>query len=573
MCTGIVRHDLWTMIFNLDLSWSKIVATLVLAALLHFFARARTAPITRVQIPKKKKKKKNKRHIGDGTMAASSNTNTLRQPIEDDRMNFPILQKVLADVDYVTRLQPSDMDALGNEVTMAYQRCALDERSVSPAEQQINSIMLGCIGTIDKRLEDHSARNPNVGAMLMLYRRSVLTSRNLSALNRMCDHTVRSGMVRCQAFWHLNNLTKIRSVWKVPLEDGTSFAMAIIKTMGQALNPSLQAVHASFPYCQCRNITWPCLCKALAACLDPPDEIVKVLLQYDWPSILQHDDVLVQSEGGVSTFYDIVIFIGLHQRCYQALGDNPENAEAKKLLRRLGTCWLLFRRCQRRVISGEAWTRPRPNFMEDSGPVVRFSLAMLHCLCPVPDDRDLDAQVQTSSKRISDLLCKFIEREAIMESNAMVAIKGTKYLLELMGEARWQELKLESDAERWERFRDYYLTGLSPAAERKRVAKDLKDTFSSSVKQVTDLSLGEMCANCFVLDSDHEKATGSKLSKCARCGQIKVRELAQMGSSHNSWLMKSSLFSTAAENVKWRTGRKSTGSIARRCRCVIVAFD
>jgi hypothetical protein len=106
-------------------------------------------------------------------------------------------------------LQPSDIDKLGVESPLALQRASVPESTISLEERLVNEIMLECIGRIDNKLslKTDSARD---GAMLMLYRRTMITPDNLEALFRICDSNIRTGIVRCYAFWQLRKLISVQ---------------------------------------------------------------------------------------------------------------------------------------------------------------------------------------------------------------------------------------------------------------------------------------------------------------------------------------------------------------------------
>lgn len=92
------------------------------------------------------------------------------QLFDNDRLHFPILQAVSANPSSFRSLKPSDVDALGVEISKALERCSVPESSVSIEEPEVNELMLGCIGTVDFHLQENSARSSEAGAMLLLFR-------------------------------------------------------------------------------------------------------------------------------------------------------------------------------------------------------------------------------------------------------------------------------------------------------------------------------------------------------------------------------------------------------------------
>jgi hypothetical protein len=131
-------------------------------------------------------------------------------PYDQDARHFQLLQKVSESNEYIHSFQPSDIDKLGVEISKAFQRASVPESTVAREEREVNEVMLGCIGTIDYALSLKKGTG-RVGAMLMLYRRTIVTPDNLQALFRMCDSSIRTGKVRCHAFWHLKTLRSLES--------------------------------------------------------------------------------------------------------------------------------------------------------------------------------------------------------------------------------------------------------------------------------------------------------------------------------------------------------------------------
>jgi hypothetical protein len=183
----------------------------------------------------------------------------------------------------------------------------------------------------------------------------------------------------------------------------------------------------------------------------------------------------------------------------------------------------LFRRILGNVVAGKIWSVSGDKF-EELAPTINTLTAMLNCLVVVPDDHELDALVRRARLCIMEtfMMC-------MLEGNTMAAdpdramggIQSINLFLELVDDARWQELKHETLDSRWARFQATYLSA-SPevlAKKHKASAKKLKKICQDGIKISADLSGGEMCANCHVLEASLQN--GLKLSKCARCQQIK----------------------------------------------------
>jgi hypothetical protein len=100
---------------------------------------------------------------------------------DQDHLNFHLLQRISADNECFHSLQPSDIDKLGDEISLALQRASVPESTVSVAERKMNEMMVGSIGRVDHQLslKTDIARD---GAMLMLYRRTIITPDNFEAV-------------------------------------------------------------------------------------------------------------------------------------------------------------------------------------------------------------------------------------------------------------------------------------------------------------------------------------------------------------------------------------------------------
>jgi hypothetical protein len=81
----------------------------------------------------------------------------------------------------------------------------------------------------------------------------------------------------------------------------------------------------------------------------------------------------------------------------------------------------------------------------------------------------------------------------------------------------WKKLHEESEEARWQRFHRRYLTHDANPDDNKGLSKAALKAHKKQVKSTTNLTQGEMCANCYVL----EKTLDKKLLKCGQCRLIK----------------------------------------------------
>jgi hypothetical protein len=447
-----------------------------------------------------------------------------RQLYDNDMFHYQLLQRVSADTAFVHSLQPSDIDKLGVEVSKAFQRASVPESTVPIEEREVNEYMLGCIGTIDHELslKQDSAQD---GAKLILFRRTMITPENLEALFRMCDPNIRTGRVRCHAFWQLRTLVTVQATWKVKLQpdsnNSTSVAARLITVMFTALSDQRS-------YCEhnagkvCRMAPWTVCAEALAVCRDKPEQVVDLIHPYDWTTILQRSDAAViprdASDGAL--YYDFTLFITLHRWPVRLLQEDHNNSKAKEVLRKLGSCDTLMRRVLRRLVSGEISSKTATTMsLEEIFPVANFLIGFLHCLSPVPWDRDIESLVHRAHAAISQSFMTTMTSEmALFAQNPERSIAGVNTINEVSFLLdHWKELHEESEEARWQRFRRRFLSQEAKPDDNKALSKTVLKASKKQVKSTTNLTEGEMCANCYVL----EKTLHDKLLKCGQCRLIK----------------------------------------------------
>jgi hypothetical protein len=252
----------------------------------------------------------------------------------------------------------------------------------------------------------------------------------------------------------------------------------------------------------------------LEVCRDKAADVVDVLYHWDWPTILQRND-------RYSDYYDVILFVGLHRWPVRLLQEDHNNPKAKEVLKKLGSCdTLLMRLVLRRIIAGEMSTAGACTSLDDLGMVVHFLFSFLHSLTPMPWDRDIDSLVRRARSAIMEALTTNMKnRISIMaQHNPEVIIKlknGTNEVLVLM--EKWKGLHQESDEARWQRFYSRFLTQGANPDENKASSKFALKRRKKEVKVLTNLTEGEMCANCYVLAKTLEKG----LLKCGQCRLIK----------------------------------------------------
>jgi hypothetical protein len=334
-------------------------------------------------------------------------------------------------------LQPSQIDKLALEISKVFGRASVPESAVSIGELEINEIMMKCIGKVDQELslKQDSGRD---GAMLMLFRRTMITPETLQALFRMCDANIHTGTVRCSAFWQLDRLLSVQYIWKVKLLDSNnstcSFASKMIYVMAQSMSERRNLCDLpNSAACCCR--TGPCILfsEGLGVCRDKPADVVDLLYHWDWPTILQRTDAPISDDDDLSSA--ILIFVAVHRWLGRLLQEDHNNPKAKEVLQKLGSCDTLLRRVLRGTIAGQMSSTPGAYMLllEFLGIVVDFLYAFLHCLTPIPWDRDIDSLVRRARSTIMEALTTIMMNDmAVMAQNPKESsgtIDGTNSVL------------------------------------------------------------------------------------------------------------------------------------------------
>jgi hypothetical protein len=360
--------------------------------------------------------------------------------------------------------------------------------------------------------------------MLMLYRRTMITPDNLEALFRMCDSNIRTGRVRCHAFWHLRKLVSVQATWKVKLQlqpnsnnsTSTSFAAKLITVMSAALSEERSDLcgNRDTPSCSCHTGPWTFCLEALGVSRDEPEKIVDLIHPWDWTTILQRPDAdvaVIRVSSEATLHYDLILFIALHHWSTRLLQENHNNIKAKEVLQKLGSCDTLLRRVLRRVVVGEMSCTPGAIMsLEELKRVHNFFIAFLQCLSSLPWDRDIDSLLQRARSVVAESLTTII----INERTSELVNTANKVVLLML---QWKELHQESEEARWQRFHSRYLVRDANPDSNKELSKIIWKGNKKLVKASTNLTQGEMCANCYVL----ENTLDERLLKCGQCRLIK----------------------------------------------------
>ena len=354
---------------------------------------------------------------------------------------------------------------------------------------------------------------PNAGASLVLYRRMILIPDNLEALCKMCDPSVRTGEVRGTALILLTHLCNVRSIWSIKMHRGeTSFAFHAMRAMQFIMHPD--AKQDSGIQVECFTYAWSTFTAALNICGDHPHKIAHFLAQYDWKALLDspNEDAIWDWRQNH--------FESLHARAVQALKVNWNDAAAKTLLYKLGSCDELFLRVLRQLSSRVFLSLPVNELCSKLCSLTITVCDYLVCLSPPPSGQNIDSLVKSARSAVSEGLELILRSDDQLDANTRSRGFDPIYsALRLIEENHWQILKRENEDAKWKRFQGIWLEDAppDPRAVKRQVKQIKKEHHGRLMEETENLSDGEMCANCFVLESqlDH------KLHKCKQCLQIK----------------------------------------------------
>jgi hypothetical protein len=131
---------------------------------------------------------------------------------------------------------------------------------------------------------------------------------------------------------------------------------------------------------------------------------------------------------------------------------------------------------------------------EEMGPVVNFLRSFLHCLSPVPWDRDIDSLVNRAhSVMVESLMTIMTNEMAFMAQNPERSTRGVNAINEvscLIG--KWKDLHQESEQARLQRFhRRYLVHDANPDANKEMSKSNLKR--NKKIVRPQPISFREKC--------------------------------------------------------------------------------
>ena len=421
----------------------------------------------------------------------------------------------------IDRLQPEDIDPLGNEISTFLQLCSSPESEISEHERMLNANLIIAICNIDTGLEDRSKEDADAhGALFRLFRKTILTRDNLEALLRMYDADFRTGAVRCRAPYLLFRiLHQHNSIWKFRLKDGSSFSSNLIRALSKGLHDDAKkktqtSLHFS-SMCCCVQV-WQALTVALSVSKDYPCDIVHHVVSFDWPKIMMSPDAQMPLYRGWTCYLDMEVFLSLHELAQRVLREDPSSIDARLLLRKLVACRELLHRVLNRILAGYLLSSQDTHKLAIKS-TMWFLVHYTNCLTSIVCDQRTDALRRRAHAYLVETpevstLTHIVDLE--MRSDALDNVQDA---VEYLSDTMWLiRMPSETDDDRWERFQTTY--SLDDADAQRQFRRFNRQ--NTNAKLEASVGTNEMCANCFVLEHALEK-NGEKLFLCSQCRQIK----------------------------------------------------
>jgi hypothetical protein len=449
-------------------------------------------------------------------VATSSSSST--RPFKDE---YPLLQRVLLDPSWLDTLGPPDMDVLVEEIARALLHCCVSESTLSHEAIDVHICLVRAIAKVDESFYERAD-----GAMLKFFRKSITTPDNLEALLRIVDADVRTGPVRCLALTELFKISQSGPIWSSKLKDGSSFSSRSYNTYAKLLDDEATKDIHHIEHCECIRIAWNLLGAGLKSTKDKPAIILDRILPFNWTVIM--DSTLQKSRGESADTIDNTVehrlITVLTDVAHDVLNLEPESAQAKEFMEKLGACHKLFRRTLRQILELRTLSRQTPeDLLLNSSGVLENLLWMsnffdcfIPCVarCP-PLDPETDVLVGLANHTLREIrpivgsmIAQNIIDFSIDEYDAMSGFTDPDWWVKFKSMSNQQLIhKLYSPREHHD------------AASLKKKAKGERKYIKKAMQKSWEEQHGkdEMCASCFVLEKD---APGGKLFRCGWCHRV-----------------------------------------------------
>jgi hypothetical protein len=422
------------------------------------------------------------------------------------------------------------MDGTVREIIQVLERCSKLETTFSDEERKDNEELLHRVDGVVMNIISRVLQVDNAldarekeghEAMLLLFRKRLLTPDNLEMLLRMVDSDIQAGKGRCIAFGILMRLVHgVDFIWSLKMKDGSYFATSYIVACSKALENETNEDcnnHHTERSCHCAFAATIYLDMAMRMTKDAPVKVIKRVHSFNWAQILSKTKTKSKANGTDRDRYQW--FIGLHDFCMDVFKVNADHSLAREFLQKLELCHDFFRGALDHLVR---LTRSLPSVPKEEIGELLLHLELIRrvlrkystTLTPPPNDPRTDILVRLAHQTLTEARPTVIAalRDPTVDQKGFVTQDYDELLLHT-DPRQWARLKTISKLQRKQRFE----AGLS---EHKTNHKASRQGATKFVKEKAEQHFGkdEMCANCHMLESKMQQ--GETLSKCGWCKQV-----------------------------------------------------
>ena len=464
--------------------------------------------------------------------------------------DFPLLQRVVNEVcstrpaDYENEqeklllhsLRPQEVDGLAREFGNVFEivvKSSLHQSFIPTHNQfqkELCEHLMSMVYIIVAQLPFIRQWNDNFLAVITLLIKTTATSTNLKALLRIMEaDDMRAGSIRCNAIIIMNGIVGRVDIciWSMKLgSDGQEqFSTEYLKVLGKILHDEATRgdciLHTysddvQDKRCKClcmESGVWENTFRALQMTKDDPFTIINILDTFDWTSILESDEA--------PKSYDMHIAHLLTTHATNVLLIDKNDSKARSLYRKVGRSQKLFHRVLKKIITAEIYSLPPEKsdprrILTDLGALSNY---VHNCVMLAPASSCID----NTTNRLVDCAQSTLQRvfnmrkiqNFLRDSSQLLPSKNNIVLI--LSSLTSRDLALDAALLEEDRI-EYIIENNCQDDVTKKMRKETRK-INREAKEAGDIKVFDMCANCFVTDTDLKKEEKALL-KCTSCKQV-----------------------------------------------------
>jgi len=273
-------------------------------------------------------------------------------------------------------------------------------------------------------------------------------------------------------------------------------------------------VHDKRCKCVCRERgVWQNTFGALQMTKDDPFTIINILDTFDWTSILESDEA--------PKSYDMHIAHLLTMHAINVLLIDKDDSKARSLYRKVGRSKKLFHRVLKKIITAEIYSLPPEKsdprrILTDLGALSNY---VHNCVMLAPASSCID----NTTNRLVDCAQSTLQRVFNMPKiqnflrDSSQLLRSKNDIVRILSTLTSRDLALDAAQSEEDRF-EYIIANNCQDVAMKSMRKGTKKMIREA-EEAGDKKVFDMCANCFVTDTDLKKE-GKALLKCTSCKQV-----------------------------------------------------